>query len=499
MVLLSAVPVPAAADAVPLAADPVPLPVDPVPLAVDLDGTVLRTDCLIESLFVLARNTPLCLLKLPGWWLKGPAFFKQRLAATAMPDIELLPQRAAVVGFLRQQQRLGRTLILATSADMRLAREAARVLGLFDRVIASDGGINLSPERKRDRLVELFGHRGFDYLGHGARDTLVWHAARRALIPAPSPRLAARIARVTPVEAISREPGAGWRNYLHALRPLHWVKNGLVFVPLVAVHRFFDVPLLVRTGGAFAAFCLCASALYLLNDCLDLPADRRHPYKKERMLASGRVPLEAALLMLPLLLAAAFAIAFSLSAAFAAVLCVYSTLMIAYSLRLKDLALIDVLVLALGYSLRVAAGSVATGVRISAWLLTFCVFLFFSLALIKRYGELLLLEAQPATAAVHARGYLGIDKAMLAAQGIAAGYLAVLVLALYTNTDIGHRLYRRHEYFWGICLLLLYWISYLWMMVGRGRIPDDPVIFALTDRRSRWTIAAMGVIAILSL
>jgi len=217
------------------------------------------------------------------------------------------------------------------------------------------------------------------------------------------------------------------------------------------------------------------------------------------MLASGRIPLTHALLMLPLLLLAGFGLAFYLSTYFAAVLAAYAALMIAYSMRLKDIPLVDVLVLAVGYSLRVAAGSIATGVNISAWLLTFCVFLFFSLALIKRYAELIVLAAVPDARVVHARGYLDTDRTIVAAQGIASGYLAVLVLALYTNTEISHRLYRRHEYFWGICLLLMYWVSYLWMMVNRGRIHDDPVIFALSDRRSLWTVAAMALIAVLAL
>jgi 4-hydroxybenzoate polyprenyltransferase len=179
----------------------------------------------------------------------------------------------------------------------------------------------------------------------------------------------------------------------------------------------------------------------------------------------------------------------------AAVLGAYCVLMIGYSLRLKDIPLVDVFVLAIGYSLRVAAGSVATGVIISAWLLSFCIFLFFSLALIKRYAELIVLESGSDAKLAHARGYLDIDKLILAAQGIASGYLAAMVLALYTNTEISHRLYARHDLFWGICLLLMYWVSYMWLMVNRGRIHGDPVIFALSDRGSLCTIAAMGLLA----
>ena len=249
---------------------------------------------------------------------------------------------------------------------------------------------------------------------------------------------------------------------------------------------------------AFIAFDLCASGVYLLNDLLDLPADRRHPHKKERMLASGRIPLTYALLMMPLLMLGAFGLALHLSIAYAGIMGLYAALMIVYSMKLKDIPLVDVFVLAGGYALRVAAGAVAAQLRISAWLLTLCVFLFFSLALIKRYAELIVLESQPAAGPARARGYLSRDKAMLVAQGIASGYLAVMVLALYTNTEISQRLYARHEVFWGVCLLLLYWVSYIWMAALRGRIVGDPVMFALSDRVSRWTIVGMGLLAALS-
>lgn len=472
---------------------------DRTPLAVDLDGTLLRTNSLIESLFVLARVKPRSLFMLPIWWLKGRAYLKHQLAAAATPDIHWLPYRAELLEFLRGQKRLGRPLILATAADERVAREVNRETGLFDDVMASDGTTNLSGACKRDRLVAAFGLRGFDYIGNGARDYPVWRAARRALLASPSSRLVQNIAKTTPVEKIFSGRKTRWQDYLDALRPLHWVKNGLIFVPVAAVHRVFEFDLMGRALLAFVAFNLCASSLYLLNDLLDLPADRRHPHKKDRMLASGRIGLEYALMMMPILACGAFAIALRLSAGFAGVMALYAALMIGYSMKLKDIPLVDVLVLAGGYALRVAAGAAAVHIRISPWLLTLCVFLFFSLALIKRYAELVVLEAQPGAGSAHARGYLSRDKVMLAAQGIASGYLAVMVLALYTNTEISQRLYARHDFFWGTCVLLLYWVSYLWMMAARGRIVGDPVMFALADRGSLWTIAGMGLFTVLSI
>ncbi len=472
--------------------------VERVPLVVDLDGSLLRTDSLIESMFVLARTKPLSLLKLPFWRLKGAAHFKQLLAEAAMPEVHLLPYRADVLAYLREQKDLGRRVVLATAADEKLARQVDRDVGLFDAILASDGHVHLSGDRKRDRLIAEFGQKGFDYIGNHRSDYPVWRAARRALLVSPSSHLEHQVAKVAPVEKILREPGARWRDYLHALRPHHWIKNGLVFLPLASVHRFFDLDLLGRATLAFIAFDLCASSVYLLNDLMDLPADRRHPRKRERRLASGRIQLAHALLMMPLLLAGAFGIAWHLAPGVVAVLALYCVTMIGYSMKLKDLAIVDVLVLAGGYALRVAAGSLAVEIRVSAWLLTFCMFLFFSLALIKRYSELVTLESA-AAGEVHARGYLGIDKVFLLAQGIASGYLAVLVLALYTNSEISQRLYARHNFFWAICLLLLYWVSYLWMMAERGRIHDDPVVFALADRGSRWTIAAAGLIALLAI
>ncbi len=471
--------------------------IDRVPIVVALDGTLLRSDSLIESIFVLARTKPLSLFALPVWWMSGAAGFKHRLAAAAIPEVHLLPVHTELLAYLREQKRGGRRLILATSADERLAQEIGRDLGLFDEIIASDGHSTLSGDRKRDRLVASWGLRGFDYVGGRSRDYPVWRAARRALLVSPPARLERHLDGVTPIERIFREPGARWADYLHELRPLHWVKNGLVFVPLVLAHRLFEGDLAARAALAFLAFSFCASGQYLLNDLLDLPSDRRHAHKKERRLASGRIKLSHALLMMPLMLIGALAIAWHLSTGVAGVLAAYLILMIGYSLKLKELPIVDALVLASGYALRVAAGAVAVNIGISAWFLSFCMFLFFSLALVKRYAELV--TADPASGPIHVRGYWGGDKIMLVAQGIASGYLSVLVLALYTNSETIRRLYTRHDFFWGICFMLLYWVSYLWMMAARGRIHDDPVIFALSDRTSLFTIAIAGLFALLAL
>jgi 4-hydroxybenzoate polyprenyltransferase len=473
-------------------------PPDPVPLVVDLDGTLLRTESSIESVLVLARKHPLSLLKLPLWLVSGRACLKQHLAQIAMPDIPTLPFRQSLLGYLREQKRAGRRLVLATAADRLLAQEVVAELGLFDLVLASEQGTNLDPQRKRERLVALFGDRGFDYVGDGRGDYPLWSSARKALLVSPSRRLARDVAAVTPVDKIIDQGGSRWADYLHALRPHHWIKNSLVFVPLAAAHRLFEMDLAGRALLAFVAFSLCASSVYLLNDLLDLPSDRRHPHKKDRRLASGQISLRHALLSLPVLLLSALALGFSLTPGFAGVLSLYFVLMLAYSIRLKDVPIVDVLVLAAGYALRVAAGFLVVAIDPSAWLLGICVFLFFSLALIKRFAELVALEPASGTPAARARGYVTRDESILAAQGIASGYLAVLLLALYANTQIAQSARPQLAWLWLLCMLLFAWLNYMWLMAGRGRMHHDPVVFAFQDRLSAWTVIAMAIVALLA-
>jgi 4-hydroxybenzoate polyprenyltransferase len=281
---------------------------------------------------------------------------------------------------------------------------------------------------------------------------------------------------------------------LESLRPYQWAKNALVFVPIAAAHRFADVH---RVGAAvrmFGAFCLCASAVYLLNDCLDAAADGRHPRKRRRPIASGRLPRSLALGAAPLILAAALATALPLGPESLAVLGLYVTLMAAYSLRLKAVALLDSLVLAGGYALRVVAGGLAVHIRPSARLLAFCIFLFFSLALLKRYAELSLLGNRAGPNA-HARGYRLEDRELVLVLGGSSGVLSVLVLAIYMSTGNVERFYSRAELIWATSVLLLYWICYLWLTAHRGRMTDDPLVFALKDRLSVVLVALMGATA----
>jgi len=462
-----------------------------VPLVVDLDGTLVRTDLLLESLLVLAKRRPLRLLLVPVWLAKGRAHLKQRLAQAVKLDVTTLPFRQSVLSRLQAERRNGRQLVLATAADRAVAEEVAQHLGLFDAVLASDGTVNLARDCKRDRLVAEYGAQGFDYVGSGRSDGAVWRAARKALVVQTQSRLAAHIAELTDVETIFDGDGPGLDGYVAALRPHQWLKNVLVFLPLLATHRIYDLDLLWQGLLVFAAFSLCASSAYLLNDLLDLSADRHHPRKRNRPFASGGIPLLHGLMLTPLLLAAGLALGALLSPLLLGVLALYYLLTLSYSLRLKDLVIVDVLTLACLYTLRVLAGAAAFNIPPSPWLLAFCVFLFFSLAMVKRYAELVAMRTVDGAKA-HARAYLLEDRELLAALGGASGYLSVLVLALYITNDAMHDPYVRHQLIWLVCVLLLHWVSYMWLTAHRGRMQDDPLVFALQNRTSQIVIALMA-------
>jgi 4-hydroxybenzoate polyprenyltransferase/phosphoserine phosphatase len=478
---------------------PVPGPAAPLtPLVVDLDGTLIETDLLIESILRLLREEPLALFSLPRWLLKGRAYLKQQVAGRTEIDPTLLPYRSALLDYVRAERVKGRKVVLATASDQRLANQVAAHLKLFDQVLASDGSTNLSGERKRARLVAEFGEREFDYVGNESRDLPVWSSARKAIVVSKNPRLLRAVAGLTAGENAFADRSASLRDYLSALRPEHWLKNLLVFVPVFASHLFLSPLLLGKTLAAFAAFCCCASAGYLLNDLLDLQADRRHPQKRLRPFASGRLPLTYALVMAPCLVVLGCALAGLLSPLVLGTLLFYFALTLAYSLRLKRVALLDILVLASLYTLRIVAGTAAIALWPSVWLLGFSMFLFTSLAFVKRYAELVIMREVQGDHAT-ARGYELSDAELLASKGTASGYAAVLVLALYIASGAVKALYSRHQLIWFVCPLLLYWLGFLWLIAHRGKMYHDPLVFALRDRTSRILLMLMVVTVLLAI
>jgi 4-hydroxybenzoate polyprenyltransferase len=468
------------------------------PLVVDLDGTLIKTDLLLESVCSLLRQQPFAVFALPFWLLKGRAYLKREIAQRVQLDPTLLPYRTELLDYLRAEHGKGRSIVLATASDQRFAKNVADHLQLFDTVLASDGITNLAAERKRDRLIAEFGKKGFDYVGNESRDLAVWSSARKAIVVSPNPRLKQAVVKVSQLETAFEEPGPSVGEYLSALRPQQWLKNILVFVPLFSAHLFAEPVLLVRTMIAFVAFCCCASGGYLVNDLCDLPADRHHPSKRLRPFASGRLPLAYGFVMAPVLAVIGCLLAGLLSGLSLGIVVLYFIVAAAYSFSLKKEALLDVFTLASLYTLRIIEGGLAAAVPLSVWLLAFSMFLFLSLAFIKRYAELVIMRGVDGDHA-KARSYELSDAELLVSTGTASGYAAVLVLSLYIASGSVKMLYSTHEVLWLVCPLLLYWIGYLWMVAHRGNMHHDPLVFAVRDRTSRILILLMLAAALIAI
>ncbi|MDD5389267.1 MAG: UbiA family prenyltransferase [Gallionellaceae bacterium] len=455
------------------------------PLIVDLDGTLLRSDMLVESAFAFFRHNPLRALAPLSWLLAGKANLKARLAAEVTLDVTTLPYDKQVIAFLEREKADGRILVLATASHQSYAEAIASHLGLFDRVLATHGDTNLSARAKRDVLVREYGEKGFDYVGNSHDDLKVWTSAHKAYLANPEIGVEAAATRLGNVELVTRTPAHPWRAWMKQLRLHQWAKNALLFVPLLASHRVGEPELLLTGLLAFLLFGLCASSVYLLNDLLDLDDDRQHASKCFRPLASGAVPIKAALLVLPALLVTAFAgAAWLLPWKFTLALACYYTLTLAYSLTLKRIMTVDVITLAMLYTVRIVAGTFAFDVKLTFWMLAFSMFLFLSLALVKRYAELRESRSKGNTELTRGRGYYPGDLEMISTLGATSGYLAVMVLALYIQDLNTQALYRHPQVIWLACPLLLYWVTRTWMITHRGWMHEDPVVFAMKDRNS---------------
>ena len=461
------------------------------PLYVDLDGTIVSTDLLYESFLSAMRASPWVALLCVGWLMQGRARLKEELAARAEIDVATLPYRASVLDFLREERARGRRIVLATASWITLAQAVARHLGLFDDVIATSRDGNVKGAAKMERIAERDADGCFDYLGDSGADLHVWRRCRHAYVVESSDRLSRRIPEGVPVKRVFRPDGAGsWNaDAIRAMRPHQWAKNLLVFVPLAAAHLVGDPAATISAAWAFAAFSLLASSAYILNDLFDLAADRAHPRKRSRPFAAGRLGIPDGMLLFVGCLLAGIGAAAMLPAGFQLALGAYFLLTLAYSLGLKRVAMLDVIALATLYTVRIIAGSVAIGTGLSFWLLAFAMFMFFSLALVKRYAELASLEGE-----APGRGYAGRDMSVVLAIGTGSAMVSALVLALYINGETAKQLYSQPELLWLLCPIVLYWISRVWLLASRGEMHDDPVVFALRDPPSYIAAAVSAVV-----
>jgi 4-hydroxybenzoate polyprenyltransferase/phosphoserine phosphatase len=467
-----------------------------VPLCVDLDGTLVKTDTLFEGLLLLLKRLDVNLLRLPFWLLRGRAHFKAQVAARAALDPASLPYNQELIEYLAEHRAEGRPVILVTGANQTTARSVADHLGIFDEVIAGDAATQLTGRRKAELLKTRYAATGFDYVGNSYADVPVWHAARESIL-VQCPRGAARRAREggRVIQEFS-SPAGSPRLWLRAMRPHQWAKNLIVFLPVIASHELRTWPVVAHALTIFICFCLMASGTYLLNDLLDLDSDRRHATKKHRPFAAGQLDLLQGGIACAAMITASLLLALTVPWAALAVLVCYAAMTLAYSFRFKQRVLLDVFLLAALYTIRLIAGHAATGIRYSHWLLGFSMFLFLSLALVKRAAELKN-SRRGKSSQIAGRGYRITDLRMIENLGVMSGGLAVIVLAMYISSPDVLLLYQHPLLLHLLCPLVLYWIARVWMITHRGNMHGDPVVFALRDRVSYYVgiVAALVLIA----
>jgi 4-hydroxybenzoate polyprenyltransferase len=464
------------------------------PLCVDLDGTLITSDTLAETVLLLMRQRPWIALVAPFWLLSGRARFKRLVTENAPLDPTTLPYRSDLILALRTTRERGRKVVLATAADRGIAEGIARHLDIFDEVHASDGRHNLKAWRKRDLLQSAYNEMGFDYVGDSSADRAIFEAATRGYLVGASNGAARSAKNLKQVLLVSRKPSP-LVAFIRELRPHQWAKNALVLLPIALAPMPETTDTVLRGLLAFTTFCLCASAGYLFNDLIDIEADRLHATKSRRPFASGALPVIAGPPLFVGLLSLSFTIAaLWLPLSFLAMLALYFVGTLSYSLYWKRLLLVDVLVLAGLYTHRILAGGIATGIPVSAWLLGFSMFFFTSLAFAKRYVEL---KAMTSDARVKNRGYYRADLEMVTSMGTSSGYIAALVFVLYVDSPAVRATYHEPRLLWLGLPVLLYWLGRIWLLAGRGQMQEDPVKFALKDSKSLLAGAILfGILAI---
>ncbi len=463
----------------------------------DVDGTVLETDLLYESLLFAVKRHPSIVLLLPFWLLRGIAYLKAQLAQRAADmSVNAMPLNEAVVSYLQELSERGAQVVLASASHTSLVSKLAERLGFVSSVIGSDESVNCKGARKADAIVAQFGEAPWEYVGDSRADFDVWRRASSVVCVSGGLGFSEIVRREFPKASFIPKKRWSVATLARALRVHQWLKNALVFLPLMLAHQWGNVGAIIGTLIAAASFSCCASGVYLLNDLLDLEADRQHPRKRKRPCASGELPLTIAMGLAPLLFFAGFFVASFASGSFVVILGLYLLLTTAYSFRLKALALVDIILLAILYTIRIVGGGIAAGIPVSQWLLGLSMFLFLSLACIKRFSELLVLQQRNENR-TWGRGYSVGDIEQIASFGSASGYISVLVLALYVSSHEVVKLYQNPQIIWLACPLLLYWVSRIWLLARRGLVHDDPLVFALRDRVT-YVVGFLGMLIFLA-
>lgn len=450
----------------------------------DLDGTLIKSDLLFEALMLLIKSNPIYIFAIPFWVLSGRAALKDNILSKVTIKADELPYNEELISYLKSKKEAGCKLVLATASPQNAAEIVAAHLGIFDEVYGSSRQINLKSSNKAKLLVEKYGEKGFIYAGDSKADIAVWEKAESAITVNKSID-----SKFIIEKSFTTKSKSYLKSVIKQIRVYQWVKNVLLFLPALMAH-VTDLPFYYDIILAFFAFSVTASSVYVLNDLLDLGSDRKHPRKRNRPFASGAIPILHGLAMFPILLLLGFGISFFLlPLEFFVTLLIYYTITTLYSFKIKKIAVVDVLTLAALYTIRIIAGGKAVDVEISPWLLAFSMFIFMSLAFLKRYTELLVMKSSNKEKA-SGRGYEVGDISLLLAFGAASGFMAVLVFALYTNSDQVKSLYTKPDLLLLVNVFLVYWITRVWLLAHRGKMTDDPIVYTGKDKAS-WLIGIL--------
>ncbi|WP_339865706.1 UbiA family prenyltransferase [Paremcibacter congregatus] len=452
---------------------------------VDLDGTLIKTDLLFESALKFIKINPLHIFYLIVWLIQGKATLKHNLAQKIKIDVTVLLYQKPLLDYLKIKNEQGCRLILATASHIHYARSVADHLNIFDDVIATDIHNNMKGHRKLTAIQDYVKGDIFSYAGDSNADIPIWReATSNIFVNAPVSVIKEAHAAGKAEKIIETRERSTSRAFIKEMRLHQWAKNVLVFIPLLTSHAYMNADALLMGMLAFICFSFCASGVYFLNDLLDIEADRKHKTKKYRPIASGDLSIPYGVIGALILPVFAFTLAgLFLPFNFVIVLAVYFLITNGYSFYLKRISTADIMTLAVLYTTRVVAGAVATGITLSSWLLVFSIFVFVSLAYLKRYIEVSVFEND--NKKVEGRGYSAADSETMFSLGISNITASVLVLAFYINSDEVRQMYKTPEILWGLCLLMLYWGNRIWVGARRGKISDDPVVFAIKDKVSR--------------
>jgi 4-hydroxybenzoate polyprenyltransferase/phosphoserine phosphatase len=454
-----------------------------LPLCLDLDGTLIKSDALFESLIQMLKGNPLLIIMVPFWLAKGKPNLKEEIDKRIEFNAEFLPYNEELINYAKEEKAKGRKVYLVTASHISIAKKVGEYLGFFDGIYGTENGVNLKSKRKAEFLNNKFGKGKYVYAGDAKVDYNIWDDSAKAIVVSDNKSFIDQVNSKYEVENVFYDKKNLLKTIIKEIRVYQWVKNILLFLPLLLAHSISNVTLLTDVIIGFFSFSLSASFVYVLNDLLDLQSDRSHPRKRKRPLASGKLPIQIGIILVPLLLIIGLSLSFLISFKFQIILISYIVLTTAYSFKLKKIPMLDIILLATLFTTRIVAGAYAAEVYLSMWILAFSMFFFMNLAVLKRYTELLTMKKRNEIEA-RGRGYTVEDMGLLLSIGPAAGFLSVLIFVLYINSSQATGLYSNTEILWLIAPIFLYWISRIWHLSVRGKMTDDPIVFTVKDRAS---------------